>query len=298
MLCLRDGQVYRMNPRLVDKFIQQPGVSEEIESIHPTTTDASAYFFTNKGNCFMLDIAKLPETVKLKERGNLLTGLIAGLAEGEHAIALFCTRTDEIGALGEFLFVTKNGQVKRTSAAEYGLRRARFAAIHLKDGDEVVHMMRVHPGDEGDLILVTRSCMAVRFSLDSVPVTGRATAGVRGMQLVNEDAVEFVFQPQSGDMLLVVTDRGFGKRMLADDVERQNRGGKGQRLMVRNSATGLIMAGCIDVTHVNTVVIEQQSGQLTQIGTSEIAVERRSGKGQMLVSVLLDNVVVRVSAQG
>ena len=104
--------------------------------------------------------------------------------------------------------------------------------------------------------------------------------------------------PKPGDMLLVVSDRGFGKRMLADDIERQNRGGKGQKLMpfTRTGETGTQIAGLLNVTGASQVRFEQKHGHVTQMSAGEIPVERRSGRGQMLVSVLLDDVVVYAAA--
>lgn len=294
VLRLADGQVRRMSPRMVDKYLQQPGVREEVLDICQTTTDATCYFFTSKGNCFMLDVAKLPETFRLKERGSLLTGLIAGLDDGEHCISMVLARTEEMGEKGELLFVTKKGQVKRTAASEYGIRRSRFTALNLKENDELISVWAIMPNDKGDLLLVTRGCMAVRFKLAEVPVTGRATAGVRGIDLDEGDEVAVSLLPKPGDMLLTVTDRGFGKRMLADDIDRQRRGGKGQRLMVKAAATGLLLAGCLDVTRTSSVALRQKAGSVTRLAVPEIAVDRRTGKGQLLVNVLLDDVVVDV----
>ena len=96
ILRLRDGQIRRMSPRMVDKFLQQPGMREEVVDQVNTMTDASCYFFTNLGNCFMLDISKIPETMRLKERGSLITGLVAGLSDGERCVAMICTRADEM----------------------------------------------------------------------------------------------------------------------------------------------------------------------------------------------------------
>lgn len=142
-----------------------------VETIQ-TATDETLYFFTNRGNCFMLDVTRIPETMKLKDRGSLLTGLIAGLADHEHAVALVCVKSDEMAKKGDFLFITKNGQVKRTAAAEYGIRRARFAAINLKGNDELVGMVQVDPEDKDDIILITQLGMALRFKLDTVSCTG------------------------------------------------------------------------------------------------------------------------------
>ena len=294
ILRLRDGQLRRMSPRMVDKYLQQPGVREEVVEIIQTETDCTLYIFSNLGTCFMLDIAKIPETMRLKERGSLLTGLIAGLEDGEHAVAMICTRTEEMDKKGDLLFITKNGVVKRTAAAEYAIRRSRFAAMTLKGDDRLLGMVQVNPDDRDDLVLATRAGLALRFRLDSVSPMGRATAGVRGITLTEGDEVDFFEVPKPGDMLLVISERGFGKRMLADDIERQNRGGKGQKLMpfTKSGETGTQIAGLLNVTGVAQVRLEQKHGHVTQMSVGEIPVDRRSGRGQMLVSVLLDDVVI------
>lgn len=299
ILRLKDGQIRRMSPRMVDKFLQQPGMREEVVDIAQTMTDASCYFFTNLGNCFMLDIAKIPETMRLKDRGSLLTGLVAGLSDGERAIAMVCARADEMEKQGELLFVTKNGQVKRTAAGEYGIRRSRFAAISLKGDDEVAAMTPVAAGDKRELLLVTRMGLGVRFKLSEVSTMGRATAGVRGVELNEGDEVCWYALLKAGDMLLVISDRGYGKRMMADDIDRQKRGGKGQKLLpiTRNGEIGSRLAGFLDVTHAAGVSFTQKHGHVTQMNIGEIGVERRAGKGQMLCSVLLDDVVIHVAAQ-
>lgn len=298
ILRLRDGQLRRMSPRMVDKFIAQPGMKEEVlESIF-TMTDATLYFFTNLGGCFMLDVSKIPETMRLKERGSLLTGLVAGLADGETAVAMVCAKTEEMEKKGEFLFITKNGMVKRSPAGDYGIRRAHFAAINLKGDDELIGMAQVEPEDKGDLLIATQNGMGIRFKLETIPTTGRATAGVKGITVEEGDAVRFFELPKAGDMLLIVSDRGVGKRMLADDIERQNRAGKGQKLlpMTKNGAIGTQLAACVSATGAARIVIEQKHGHTTQLSAAEIPVERRSGKGTMLVSVLLDDVVVYAGA--
>ena len=298
ILRLRDGQLRRMSPRMVEKYLQQPGVRDEVVEIIQTATDCSLYIFTNLGNCFMLDVAKIPETMRLKERGSMLTGLVAGLADGEHGVAMICSRSEEMDKKGELLFVTRNGMVKRTAAAEYGIRRAHFAAINLKKDDELVGMAQVGPEDKGDLLLVTRNGMGIRFKLDTVSSTGRATAGVKGITLEDGDEVCWFELPKPGDVLMVVSDRGYGKRMLADDIDRQGRAGKGQKLLplTKNGAIGLCLAGCVDVTKATGVVFEQKMGHSTTLSVQEIPMQRRSGKGELLVSVLLDDVVTYTGA--
>ena len=294
ILRLADGQVRRMSPRIVDKFLQQPGMRDEVIDVVQTMTDASCYFFTNLGNCFMLDIAKIPETMRLKERGSLLTGLIAGLADGEHAVAMICARADKMAGRGDLLFITKNGQVKRSAGAEYGIRRSRFAAITLKGDDQVVGMTCIDPQAKGDLLIVSRMGTGVRFKLSEISATGRSTAGVKGIDLAAGDEAAWFMLPKAGDMLLVISDRGFGKRMLADDIERQKRAGKGQKLlpMTKTGEIGTQLGGFLRVAGEAGVSFVQKHGHVTKMNMLEIPVERRSSKGQLLVSVLLDDVVV------
>ena len=293
ILRLSDGQIRRMSPRMVDKFIQQPGVAAEIVQTIQTATDESLYIFTNLGNCFMLDVGKIPETMRLKERGSLLTGLVAGLADGEHAVHMFCAKFDEMGKFGDLLFITRDGQAKRTAAGEYGIRRARFAAINLKGEDQVIAVTAVAPDDKGEILLVTRLGMGLRFKLSEIPVTGRATAGVRGVDLSDGDEVRWIHAHQDGDMLLLVSDRGFGKRMMMSDIDRQKRATKGQKLLAitKSGENGTQMAAALNVTRATQVSFVQKHGHVTTMNTFEIGVERRTGKGQLLVSVLLDDVV-------
>ena len=297
ILRLRDGQLRRMSPRMVEKFVQQPGMAAEVVQLLQTTTDESLYIFTNLGNCFMLDVAKIPETMRLKERGSLLTGLIAGLADGENAVGMLCARSDEMAKFGDVLLATKRGQVKRTSAGEYGIRRARFSAISLKGDDEVVALATVQPEDKGDVLLVTRQGMGVRFKLSEISATGRTTAGVRGVDVAEGDALSWVLLPAAGDMLLLISDRGWGKRMLADDIDRQKRATKGQKLlpMTKSGEIGTQLVALLDVTHAGRVAFTQRHGHTTEMNVQEIAVDRRTSKGQLLVSVLLDDTVTETN---
>ena len=293
ILRLSDGQIRRMSPRMVDKFIQQPGVAAEVVQTIQTATDESLYIFTNLGNCFMLDVGKIPETMRLKERGSLLTGLVAGLSDGEYAVNMLCAKSDEMGKFGDLLFVTKNGQVKRTEAAEYGIRRARFAAINLKGDDQVIAVQPIENEDKGEILLCTRLGFGLRMKLAEIPATGRATAGVRGADLSDGDEVRWIHAHKNGDVLLVISDRGFGKRMTMESIDRQKRATKGQKLLpiTKSGEIGTQLAAVINVTGAQQVAFTQKHGYVTTMNTNEIGVEARTGRGQLLISVLLDDVV-------
>lgn len=108
-----------------------------------------------------------------------------------------------------------------------------------------------------------------------------------------DDEVRWFEIPKAGDMLFVLSDRGFGKQMLSDDVERQGRAGKGQSFcpMNKTGETGTQVAVCLNVTGAKSVRVEQKHGHTVLLNMDEIAVERRASKGQLLVNVLLDDVV-------
>jgi len=206
---------------------------------------------------------------------------------------MLCSKSDEMGKYGDLLFITRQGQMKRTASSEYGIRRARFAAINLKGDDQVAAMCPIAQDDKGEILIATRAGFALRFKLSEIPVNGRATAGVKGIDVTENDEVFRVMLPKMGDMLLVVSDRGFGKRMMADDVDRQKRATKGQKLLpiTKTGEIGTGIAVLCSVANAESVTFTQKHGHVTTMQMFEIPVDRRTGKGTLLVSVLLDDVV-------
>ncbi|MBQ7486536.1 MAG: DNA topoisomerase 4 subunit A [Clostridia bacterium] len=292
----RDGQMRRVAPKLAERILQQPDTAADVLDTVMTMTDETIYFFTNLGNCYSMDVPKFPETTKPKERGVQLTGLISGLAQNERCVALYCFKPSDKDSQQDLLFLTKAGTLKRTSVSEYVIRRARFTAIKLKDGDEVSGVLRIPSDDVGDLLIISCRGFALRMQISSVPVNGRTTGGVRGMALETGDSVLTFMKPATGSTLFVMTDRGFGKRILAADVERMNRGSKGPKIMpmTKNGAIGQEIASAFICDGMEKIAITQFHGARTEISLSEVRVERRIDKGTMLVPVLMDDIVVSV----
>lgn len=178
-------------------------------------TDETLLIFTDHGNCYPLPVASLNE-VKPKDRGQLLSGVLAGLEDDEKALWMTCIRMADIGHLPDILFITRQGMVKRTAAADYDVRSKKFAAVNVKDGDRLLTILPAASRD--DLLLFTRSGLCIRFSLDSVPVQGRVAAGVRCMQVEDGDEVIWCGQLQDSDQIVLLTDRGYAKRLLSVDL--------------------------------------------------------------------------------
>ncbi len=296
LLRYKDGQFRRVAPKVAEKIMGTPETAKEVAESILTMTDETAYIFTNLGNCYSIDLPKFPETTKPRERGQMLTSMVSGLEDGEHVVFLFCAKQEDREKAGDLLFVTRNGMVKRSPESEYILRRSRFTAVKFKGNDELAGMLRIPQDDRGDLILVTKRGFALRFPLAEIPTVGRSAAGVKGINVENGDSVYTFMKPGLGAMLFVLSERGFGKRMLCDDVDRQNRATKGQRVlaMPRSGEYGQELA-CFMITNgMDAVTVEQKHGSRTTVSLHAVEVERRMTKGKMIVSVLMDDIVVGV----
>ena len=97
-----------------------------------TDTEHTLFFFTNIGNCYQLNVGALPEMNKPKDRGSLLSGVLAGLENGEEPVYLMCATAEELNSLPDLLFVTSRGQLKRSAASEYAVKRSKFGALNLR----------------------------------------------------------------------------------------------------------------------------------------------------------------------
>lgn len=260
-----------------------------------TLTDHTLYFFTNIGNCYTLSVSALPEMNKPKDRGALLNSVLAGLEENEVPVRILCHKPADMATQPDLLFITKNGQVKRTAAAEYDVRRAKFAAVNLRDGDTLHSVLSLDPAL--DVLMFSESGMCIRFHGDSVPAQGRVAGGVKGMVLDENDCVLWAGQPQATDQMLLFSDRGFAKRILYMDFEPQARAGKGLKSFYFNkngsNGTRLAAAACLPAEGAQ-VKVYQKLSPYTLIDSSEVILQGKQDKGIPMVMALLDDVVTEM----
>ncbi len=291
------GQLRRMHPKFFDKLGAPEDEKDRPREVFQTLSDATLYFFTDRGNCYPLAVSSLPEANRPKDRGTTLSGLLAGLEKDETPVRLMCLRPGELAALGELLFISTGGMVKRTEAAAYDVRKAKFAAVSLKDKDALLDVQAIA---EPALLLVSRRGMVIHFPLEQVTATGRATGGVRGMGLDDDDAVAFALQtlPDEGELLLV-SDRGYAKKALSLDFDIQNRAGKGLKgfTFQKNGANGEVVAGALYVREPYRFTIFQKNSPPTTFSTEDVHIEARAGKGRMYVMALMDDAVTGIARQ-
>ena len=261
-----------------------------------TDTDHTLFFFTNIGNCYQLNVGALPEMNKPKDRGSLLSGVLAGLENGEEPVYLMCATAEELNSLPDLLFVTSRGQLKRSAASEYAVKRSKFGALNLREGDSLHAVLSLDVSS--DVLMISETGMCIRFHADQVPAMGRVSGGVKGMTLDPSDRILWVGQPAAADQLLLFTERGFGKRVPYTDYEPQARGGKGVKTFYyqKSGSNGTRIAGVALVTEAGqNVVIHQKTSQPTQLSADEVILQSKQDRGMPYVMALMDDTVTSVS---
>ena len=288
------NQLKRMNPAAYKKTPLPTRAEDENEYadfLFMSRTDETLLIFTNHGNCYQLPVASLNE-VKPKDRGQLLSGLLVGLEDGEKALWMTCTRMIDIAHLPDLLFVTRQGMLKRTAAAEYDVRSKKFAAVTVKKDDSLLTILPAASRD--DLLMFSRKGQCIRFALESIPAQGRAAAGVRCMQVDEDDEVIWCEQLQENDQLVLLTDRGYGKRLLSVDFERQNRNGKGVKSFYfnKNGSNGQCLAGVVRLSEGDHLIrVTQVRTPPTMLEKDAIRLQGKQDRGLPLLIALMDDVV-------
>ena len=193
--------------------------------------------FTNKGNCYKTVAGNIPES-KWKEKGNLLKTVDKKIASDEKVIKLFVLpeKFDD----KELIFFTTDGMVKRSKFEEYDIAKAYFQAVKLKDGEEVVDVQEYQ--EKGSILFVSKQSMVLNFEKTDIPVQGRVSGGVKGMNLDQGDSVLYATQVDKSGFLTILTDKGVGKRISVAEFGLYARYRKGLRSISLGGKGKLIYA--------------------------------------------------------
>jgi DNA gyrase subunit A len=191
------------------------------------------------------------------------------------------------------MFATANGTVKRTLLSAYGNPRATgINAINIEQGDELID---AHVTDgSNDVVLATKNGMSIRFGEKDVREMGRATAGVRGVQLEGDDRVIGMVVIRRDATLLVVSDRGLGKRSKISDYRVQKRGGRGIITLKRTSKTGDIVA-LKEVIPEDELMMITRHGVIIRVPVDGIRISGRNTQGVKVMNLDSGDTVVDVT---
>ncbi|MBR3764962.1 MAG: DNA topoisomerase 4 subunit A [Clostridia bacterium] len=295
----RAGFLKRIRPDVYRKAplpSREENEAESPEFLFMTATNETLLIFTDHGNCYPLSVGSLNEC-KPKDRGQLLTGVLVGLEDGEKPLWISCLRLVDAGHMPDFLFVTRQGMVKRTAAVDYDVRSKKFAALTLKKGDTLLAVIPAATRD--DMLMLTRQGLCIRFALDTVPTQGRISAGVKCMQVDEADELIWVGQISDAEQMVLLTDRGYAKRLLSVDFERQNRNGKGLKAFYfnKNGSNGRCIAGVAKVDKGPCdLIITQAKSPATRLPKDSILLQGKQDRGNPCVMAILDDVVTGLIA--
>ncbi len=208
-------------------------------------------------------------------RGTALVNLLP-LEHDERVEAIIDTRTYEDGVY--LFFVTRKGMVKKTKMSEYdSALRSGLIAINLQAGDELVKVIQTN--GENEIMMVSKNGMSIRFAESDVRSMGRATAGVRGMKLKNDDdAVVSAAVVREGAVMLFVSSSGHGKRTKLDSFNRQGRGGQGVRGMRITASRGEVVAA-FTVAPDDEILVFSSGANIIRMGVMEISAQGRDATG-------------------
>nr|WP_275422906.1 DNA gyrase subunit A [Paenibacillus mucilaginosus] len=206
--------------------IDKTGLKEGdyLRHLFDVNTLENLLIFTQKGQYFLLPVHAIPE-YKWKENGTAIVNVIP-LPKDDRIVHVMALKDFEQPGKS-LLFVTRKGQVKRTELKDYATTRSTgIVAVKIGEGDALLDVLMSTGGL--DLLLVSKQGQAIRFKEDEVNPMGRAAAGVRGMQLKEDDELVAArwIDGDEGEVV-VITDLGYAKRSLVADYALQGRGGKG-----------------------------------------------------------------------
>ncbi len=272
--------------------IQGASLKEEdlVSDIIHTSAHSYLLFFSNTGRVYRLRAHEIPMKDRTA-RGTAIVNLLP-LSPGERIQAIVDTRDFESSRY--LVFATKQGQVKKTEFGEYDKsRREGFIAISLRDGDELVRVIRTS-GDD-DVFMVSRNGMTIRFTETEVRPMGRDAAGVRGMKLREGDEVVSCDVARDDVDILIVTDAGYGKRTKLERFNSQARGGQGVRgirlAAKRGRVVSAFMTGLDD-----ELLLISSSGVTIRTPAREVTSQGRDATGVRVMSLDPGQTVAAVAA--
>ena len=250
-----------------------------IDELLMTTTHHYLMFFTNLGKVYRLKVYEIPEAGRTA-RGTAIINLLQ-LQAGEKITAVI--PISEYKPDQYLLMATKCGLVKKTSISEYeNVRKTGLAAIALRDDDELIEVKITD--NKKDVILVTKYGQCIRFSDTDVRNTGRVSMGVRGINLSDGDEIIGMQLNTLGDYLLIVSEKGMGKRTSIGEFTPQNRGGKGVKCYKITEKTGNVV-GVKAVNEDNEVMMITTEGIIIRISCSDISILGRITSGVKLMNL-------------
>ena len=270
-----------------------------IEHLYVANMHSTMLFFTEQGKCFWLKVYEVPEGSR-STKGRAIQNVLSIPDDKIKAIINVPTLTDEDYINNHYIILsTKEGIIKKTSLEAYSRPRAKGVnAVNVREGDELLEAILTDGRSE--VLIASRNGRCVRFDETDARPLGRTATGVRGINLDEDDsAIGMVcYEPEAEDAaahtLLVIGEKGLGKRTDFEEYRKTSRGSKGVRTMNITEKTGRLVA-MKNVTEDNDLLIITQSGLIIRMAVSDIAQSGRNTQGVKLINIRDNDSIASVS---
>lgn len=257
-----------------------------IEHLFVASTHHTMLFFTEKGRCYWLKVYEIPEGEK-QSKGRAIQNLITIPSDDKIRAIIDIKDLNDKDFINSHYIVlcTRNGIIKKTLLEEFSRPRQNGVnAITVNEGDQLLEAKLTNGNSE--IMMAIRSGRAIRFPENTVRDTGRGAIGVRGIEVDNEkDEVVGMICVDKEDKtrtVLVVSEKGFGKRTDVEEYRITNRGGKGVKTISITEKTGPLIA-ILDVTETNDLMITCKSGITIRMAVGDVREAGRATQGVRLI---------------
>jgi DNA gyrase subunit A len=267
-----------------------------LEHLFVATNHNYMLFFTEKGRVFWMRVFEIPEGAKTS-KGRAIQNLIQ-IPGDDNVKAIINTKDlkDQEYINAHFIVLaTKKGVIKKTSLEAYSRPRQNgINAITIREGDELLAARLTNGSNE--VILAKKSGRAIRFNEEKVRSMGRNAAGVRGVTLADEkdEVIGMICLENDEYSILVVSEKGYGKRSSVDDYRVTNRGGKGVKTINVTDKTGSLIA-IKNVTDEDDLMIINKSGITIRMSVKDMRVMGRATQGVRLIRLDEDDEIAAVA---
>lgn len=229
------------------------------------------YVFTDRGNIARLDISDVAER-KWKDKGMNLSQFNRELHVDEKPVKIMFFPSTPVG---ELVFFTRGGIVKRSDWNDFTSMRAPGSAIILAEGDSVINVETVD--DDLNVLEVTKGGLCLVYRVTEIPVQGRKAAGVRGVKLGEGDSIAFGGQIDDEGEIIVMTDTGYAKRVIASTIDPGSRYLKGVKIVELDKGS-VVFVGSVKMPYDLAV---SSGGETYVLNTEGIRIDTRTTKGKM-----------------
>lgn len=262
------------------KLGMQAREEDFVQRLFVASTHATVFFFSDKGKVYRKRVFEIPEAAR-NARGRAVVNFV-GMEPGEKIAAI--TPVNDFVEGFNVVTLTKKGQIKKTGVTEYqNVREKGIIGVRIEDDDELLSAA-VTDG-QGEFVIATRWGMSIRFPEEQVRPTGRATMGVKAIDLDEKDeVVGMVVTMDPCAQLLAVCENGFGKRTDLDEFRVQHRGGKGVKLIETSERNGPVV-GMALVCDADQLMVVTDRGQMIRTKVAEVRETGRYAQGVKIMSL-------------